>query len=229
MGSRRRDSTRVDRACRPIALHRSESGTSLVGRVNEQTLRQGRTVSRSFEVVVVDRRIGVTCGGNTEHFRREPDGTLVPTTSDGYGCMRRVGLELSRVTPDAVWFNGSAVRLTVACTHVVEESTSCRAGGSRSCDGCAAWGLLPASGAPNVGFGTAARRTPVVVNEPADCAAPCARVEMPANAQRAHRALEGRTFMRAGPHEHPFFFRTERACLQYRRDHPTSAAETEAW
>jgi hypothetical protein len=147
-------------------------------------------------------------------------GRTIDVLGRQWGYFTSYGLALSRVTSEAVWYNGLPVRLYIGCTKKLKEDMACIGGGSRHCTRCTEWGVHAQSLDAMRGGGS--RQVSKVASravEPVDYTHPCPELSPPADAQRAQAALAGREFMMEGVEEHPFFFRTRAACIAYRSQH----------
>jgi hypothetical protein len=164
---------------------------------------------------------GVEYCGTTESFEKSSTGKWVSVGSGGLGCARSLGFVLSRVTADAAWYDDWNVELSVGCTRPLQETMPCSAGGTRTCPGCAAWGIVAKVGESNAGMSHAPRL--IQTAQAADCSSPCSPVQPPPSLaddlRRAERALRGQTFFMRRDPTHPVIFRTLSACRAYLRKH----------
>lgn len=216
-----------DLGCRPLWVRRK--GNSLQGRIHERTKIEAKTKTVSFETITIDDRIMVTCGGYTEMYERRWDGSWKSVGGGGLGCAKGVGFGLSKVTPEAAWFNAGVVGLSVECTEKIDEEQPCVDGSVRHCSRCEGWDVVATSHEDSFGYGWAVISKPVQANVPADCAVACPPIEPSEDARRAARAVRGRTFLAEVGAGHPQVFRTHAACVRYRRGHAVARDEWEPW
>ena len=208
--------TIYDRACRPIRVERTDD--QLYGLYNRQTQVRGSFKDVHTGELLLDQRIVVT-DGFSESYRRGRNGRWQLEIAGAMGEAHTVGLLLSNVTSDAAWYNGELVRLRIACTKRLEEESPCTSGGSRKCVRCLEWGIHPSSMEPGYGRARHVPQTTAQATEAIDCTAPCRSDILPQEGRRAQAALRGHPFVVDGLEEHPFLFRTRKACRQYRRAH----------
>ncbi len=216
-----------DRACRPIRVERR--GRELLGIANERTDVQGDTKSVTWTDVSFGERI-VAKGNSVEPYHRGPDGHWISEGIGGINATTRVGVQLSKVTQDAAWYNGELVRLSVGCSKLVESVVACTGGGTLKCMTCE-WRLYAESLEEGLGKHRprpAANEAVAVVGR-VGCDVTCPSRALLDGVQRTDESLQSRNFLAVGPFEHPFLFRTRAACSEYRRRHAIPADQLSSW
>jgi hypothetical protein len=201
---------------------------TLRGYIHRGFTLEGGTLQESMGQITIGARLD-SFDGSTNTYERNAEGVWEQASSGGGESWTRVGYALSNVTADAAWYDDALVTLSIECSLKVHEESACRNGPRRTCERCEAWGLFPTS-SESFGMSRAPTVRKAVNRSPADCSASCPPVERPDDVKRAAEALRGHDFFtNAGMEPHPFVFRTQEACKAYRKIHPFSRGELEAW
>lgn len=208
-----------DTACRGVrALRRDDALHGTIHRAFSLLLLDGgETLSETTGEILLGAELNLF-GSNHQEYERNPTGAWKPAGSGGLGDWRPFDFFLSKVTPDAAWYDGEAGSLSMQCSRPVEETARCLDGTERTCARCEQWSPSWASRRG----GTHLPRVRTTHRSTAsDCSRPCPALERPDFVKRADELLRGRTFFRTlGRHTYPLAFRTERACKTFRANHP---------
>ena len=184
-----------------------------------------------------DSTILLTDGGTDTYQRHR--GRWVKNGGSVHGCAESAGHFLSRVTSTAAHYDGVIVALYPVCGSFAETIQHCRRGGTRRCRRCTSWDVGVRSLTSRVGYG---RGGAIIVSigpvmgpkfKPprVDCSQPCpGSGSGKAKAQAAlGRILKGRRFLTGGGSDHPYLFRTRRACRRYRARKRISTSDLDVW
>jgi len=222
-----------DRRCRRIRVSRTTD--SLYGtRVTSRRIRR-KTLEVQSDEYTFDSTILLTDGGTEFYERRRR--RWVKTGGAVHGCARSVGHFLSRVTSTAAYYDAVLVALYPVCGSFEVRIEHCRQGGTRRCRRCRSWDVGMRSLTARVGYGRG--RAPVVTIGPAsgsgytpprvDCSKPCPGSNKAEAVATLRRFLKGRRFINATGNDHPYLFRSRRACRRYRRSKRIPKDDLDVW
>lgn len=218
-----------DRRCRRIRVTRQAQ--VLQGRRATGRSISGKSMTISHDGYTFDSRILLTDGGTDSYKRRGRK--WVKVGGSAHGCANNVGLVLSKVTAGSAYYDAALVSLYVACGAPIYHKQHCQRGGQRDCRSCSSWTIQMKSRMYGHRYGRT--RSPTVTvglpsaPRPVDCRKPCPSKAKYQAAKDLARFLRGRRFLHRSSPDHPYLFRSKKACRSYRKRKKISKDELNVW
>lgn len=207
--------TVFDQACRPALVTRYDD--ELLGNLSREITRNGGNIRESYDQISIGVRMN-EFGCNSVEYERDAERKWTVISSQGLGCARTIGLSISKVSEDAVWYDAALIRLSIDCSAWVVEETPCADGKAKVCRRCEDWAVRPHSLESTFGIGRQPSTRRVKL-PPADrCDSACAADSPPLDVKRANEALRWHEFLHTlDLQTDPVVFRTKAACRAYRK------------